>query len=351
MIFANDIRFGGYRIGQGQPAFVIAEIGVNHNGNLRLAFQLIDAAAKAGANAAKFQSFRASRLAIPGAPKAAYQTRNTGGGSQLDMLRPLELSIADHRRLINHCHRRKILFLSSCFDQVEADLLEALHVPAFKVPSGELTNLPLLSHIARKGRPMIVSTGMSSLKEVGDAVGIIQKGGGRQLILLHCVSDYPANPAEANLLAMKTLAESFRTPVGFSDHTPGIEVSLAAVTLGAVVIEKHLTLDRSLPGPDHLASLEPAEFDALVRGIRIVESSLGDGNKRISRGERATVAVARKSFVAIRDIPVGTRLSSGLVELRRPGTGLPPTAWPKLRGRITRRRIPAMTPLSWNMFT
>lgn len=340
----------GRKIGLGQPCFIIAEAGVNHNGDLTLAKRLIDAAVEAKADAVKFQTFKAERLASATAPKAAYQLRTTDHGeSQLEMLRRLELSEAAHRHLMAYCQTRGILFLSAPFEEGSADLLERLGVPAFKIPSGELTNLPLLAHVARKGKPMIVSTGMATLEEVEAAVQRIRSSGNPPLILLHCVSDYPANPAEANLRAMRTMAEAFNVPVGYSDHTPGLDVALAAVALGACVIEKHFTLDSTLPGPDHRASLEPKELAVLVRGIRLVEAALGDGRKIPARSETATAAVARKSVVAARTIPRGTRLTEACLCLKRPGTGLPPSALPSVLGRTATREIPAETVLTWDM--
>src|SRR3984885_3016592 len=240
--------------------FIIAEAGVNHNGSLDLALQLVDAAKASGADAVKFQTFRADLLAIPSASKAPYQERTTANSeSQFEMLQRLQLDAAAHRRLIHHCRNTGIQFLSSPFDTQSADLLATMEVPLYKVPSGEITNLPFLQHLARKNRPLILSTGMSTLGEVEEAVQVLQFAGAIQLTLLHCVTEYPAPYAEVNLRAMQTLKSAFGLPVGYSDHTPGIETVSAAVALGAEVIEKHFPLDRSLPGPDHSASLEPVE--------------------------------------------------------------------------------------------
>jgi sialic acid synthase SpsE len=245
--------------------------------------------------------------------------------------------------------QRGIIFLSSPFEQDSADLLAKLGVAAFKIPSGELTNLALLSHVASKRAPMIVSTGMATLDEVAAAVAAIRAAGNEQLALLHCVSQYPANPADANLRAMATMAQAFGLPVGYSDHTPGFEVALAAAALGACVIEKHLTLDRDLPGPDHQASLEPEEFARMVRGIRSVESALGDGRKEPAAGERETALVARKSLVAAVRIPAGTTLTSEAVTAKRPGTGLSPSMLSSVVGRTAAIEISADTILSWEM--
>ena len=264
-----SITIGERQIGEGAPCFLIAEAGVNHNGDPEQARRLVDAAADAGSDAVKFQTFRSEHLASPQAPKADYQHRSTDAGeSQLDMLRRLELPRSAYPVLQARCAERGILFLSSAFDEADADFLAQLGAPAIKIPSGELTNLPFLAHAARRGLPLIVSTGMAALREVEEAVAAIREAGGRGLVLLHCVSRYPAPAAHANLRAMRTLADAFGVPVGFSDHTPGIAVAVAAAALGAHVIEKHLTLDRSLPGPDHSSSLDPREFRALVEHCR-----------------------------------------------------------------------------------
>ena len=341
------LEISGRRIGPGEPCFVIAEAGVNHNGSLDLARQLVDAAHAAGADAVKFQTFKAARLVTAAAPKAAYQQANTDAGeSQLAMLQRLELSEADHRALLAHCGTRGIQFISTPFDEASADLLAALDVPLFKLPSGELTNLPYLAHLARLGRPLIVSTGMSYLSEVEAAVRCFEANGNPPVALLHCVSNYPAAPCDVNLRAMATLGSAFGVPIGYSDHTPGNEVTLAAVALGACIIEKHLTLDRNLPGPDHKASLEPDEFAAAVRGIRIVESSLGNGRKAPAASEANTAAVARKSIVAARDLAAGETLDARAVAIMRPGTGLPAAMLPHLLGRRTRARLAAGTLLT-----
>ena len=345
-----SVEIAGRPVGPGHPCFIIAEAGVNHNGDLNQAKQLIDAASEAKADAVKFQTFKAERVASASAPKAAYQLQRTDRReSQREMLRRLELSEEAHRELIAYCAARGILFLSTPFEEASADLLERVGVCAFKIPSGEITNLPLLEHVARKGKPMIVSTGMSTLAEVEAAVRSIQAAGNGALVLLQCVSNYPADPSDANLRAMRTMADAFTRPVGYSDHTPGIEVALAAVALGACVIEKHLTLDRALPGPDHHASLEPAEFSALVRGVRTVEAALGHGRKEPASSEAATAAVARKSLVAARHIPRGTPLTQELLSIKRPGTGLPPSALSVVLGRKAAQEIPAETVLTWEM--
>lgn len=346
----RPIDIAGRAVGPGQPCFIIAEAGVNHNGDVALAKRLIDAAVEAKADAVKFQTFQAHRLATSGAPKAAYQLQATAPEeSQLEMLRRLELSEQAHRDLMRYSRERGILFLSTPFEEASADLLDRLQVPAFKMASGELTNLPFLAHVAAKGRPMIVSTGMSTLDEVRMAVRTIHEAGNHTLVLLHCVSRYPAEPNEVNLRALRTLMATFKVPVGYSDHTKGIEVALAAVALGACVIEKHFTVDRQLPGPDHQSSVEPGELAALVRGIRTVEASLGHGRKEPTAREADTAAVARKSLVAARDISRGCTLTAELIAVKRPGTGLPPAMLPQVVGRKASRDIPADTVLTLEM--
>ncbi len=347
-----SVSLAGHQVGFGQPCFIIAEAGVNHNGSLKIARQLVDTAASAGVDAVKFQSFKTELLVTASAPKADYQKQATDQGeSQYEMLHRLELSVEAHRELLAYCRQKGILFLSTPFDEPSADLLEELDVPAFKVGSGEITNWPLLQHIARKGRPVVLSTGMSYLSEVDEAVRVLRQAGCDQIVLLHCVSNYPADPYEVNLRAMQTMAQAFQVPVGYSDHTVGLEVPLAAVALGACVIEKHFTLDRTLPGPDHQASIEPDELAALVRGIRTVEAALGHGRKEPAQREAGTAVVARKSLVAACDVPAGTVLTEEVIAARRPGTGLPPAMRAFLVGRIARVSISAGTILTLEMLS
>ena len=343
---------GGRGVGPGDPCFVIAEAGVNHNGDADLAHRLIDVAAQAGADAVKFQTFRADRLVTISAVKADYQRKTTDADeSQYDMLRRLELSEEAHHALFEHAASRGIRFLSTPFDEQCADFLDSLGVGAFKIPSGEITNLPLLAHVARKGKPLIVSVGMSTLGEIEAAVEAIEETGNDRFVLLQCVSAYPADPATVNLRALRTLRTAFGKPVGFSDHTEGDEVALAAVALGACVIEKHFTLDRSLPGPDHRASIEPDELAAMIRGIRKVESALGVGRKRRVESEANTALVARKSLVAACDIPAGTMLTEKMVAVRRPGTGLPIAMMPRVIGCVVGQAVPTGEPLTLEMLT
>jgi N-acetylneuraminate synthase len=344
------VRLGGRSVGPGSPCLIIAEAGVNHNGSLPMALALVDAAVSAGADVVKFQTFKAEEVVSPVAPKAGYQMQTTGAAeSQLEMVKKLELPGEAFREIERHCRARGIIFLSTPGDQKSADLLEELGVPAFKIGSGEVTNLPFLAYLAAKGRPLILSTGMSNLDEVATAVAAIRAAGNAELVLLHCVSNYPAAPASVNLRVLRTLEDRFGVPVGYSDHTEGIAVPLAAVALGACVIEKHFTLDRSLPGPDHRASLDPQELAVLVKGIRIVEAALGTGEKRAVPEEQNTAAVARRSLVAAHDICAGTTLTADLIAIRRPGTGMPPALLPQVLGRRASRDIAAGTLLQPEM--
>lgn len=346
----RELAIAGRAVGGDAPCFVIAEAGVNHNGDLERALRLVDVAADAGADAVKFQTFDADRLATRDAPKAGYQVETTGAGeSQHAMLRSLQLSRDDHAALVDRCNSRGILFLSTPFDEQSADLLESLGVAAFKTPSGELTNLPYLTHVASKGKPLIVSTGMATLAEVEAAVAAVEDAGCTDLVILHCVSNYPADAADVNLRAMDTLQRAFGVPVGYSDHTTGSAVALASVARGASALEKHFTTDRTLPGPDHRASLEPGELDALVRGIREITAALGDGRKRPVHSELATAAVARKSIVAACEIPSGTTIASSMLTALRPGTGISPALFPTVIGRRARADIPSGTVLAWHM--
>jgi N-acetylneuraminate synthase len=346
----NPVKIGERWIGPGHPCFIIAEAGVNHNGDPSLARELVEAAASAGADAVKFQTFKAERLVTADAPKADYQKKTTDAREpQIEMLRRLELSEEAYHHLQILCNERDILFFSTPFDEESADFLEKIGVPAFKISSGEITNLPFLAHIARKGKPMILSTGMSRLEEVADALRAVKETGNKKLVLLHCVSNYPADPADVNLRAMETMEKAFRKPVGFSDHTMGIEVALAAVALGARIIEKHFTLDRSLPGPDHPASLEPGELAAMIKGIRSVESALGHGRKEPTSGEIQTARVARKSLVSALPIRAGSCLTEEMIAIKRPGTGLPPSMRGRLIGKIAIKDIPADTLLNLDM--
>lgn len=334
------------------PTFVIAEAGVNHNGDLTRALDLVDMVAGAGADAVKFQTFHAETLALRDAPKAGYQKATTGGDEgQFDMLRKLELSEDAHRTLAVRCRERGIEFLSTPFDEAAVELLEQIGVGRYKIGSGDITNLLLLRHIASKRKPVILSTGMSSMEDVDAALSALRADGAGDLSLLHCVSDYPTRPEDVNLRVMETLRRRFRLPVGFSDHTRGISIPLAAVALGAAVIEKHVTLDRALPGPDHAASLEPDELRALVKGIREVDSALGSGEKRMTEGEASTQRVARRSLIAAADLPAGTILERRHIGAKRPGTGISPMEFDRVVGRTVGRAIAQDAMISWDDLT
>ena len=335
------IKIADRWVGEWGPCFIIAEAGINHNGEFRLAKKMVDAAKKAGADAVKFQVFKAEDMVTRTAEKAAYQKKGTGKGSQYEMLKKLEFTESEFRQLADYAKKKKIIFLASAFDVKSADLLERLKVPAFKIPSGEITNFPLLRHIARKGKSIIMSTGMSNLGEVEEALGTIGEEGRNDVVLLHCVSDYPAKVKETNLRAMETLKRIFGLPVGLSDHTLGITVPIAAAALGATVIEKHFTLDRKLPGPDHKASLEPKELGEMVARIREVEKALGDGIKKSTKSEEAIKKTVRRSIVARVGIPRGTVIAEYMLNLKRPGTGLEPRYLKKVVGKRARKDIKA----------
>lgn len=320
---------------------IIAEAGVNHNGSIDLAFRLIDAAADAGADYVKFQTFKAENLVTPDAIKAEYQQKNIASDddSQFRMLKELELSQSDFRILADYCKEKNIGFLSTPFDLESIEFLKTLDMDYWKIPSGEITNYPYLVTIARIGQPVIMSTGMSNLEEVRDAVGVLCENGlSRDMItLLHCTTMYPTPFSDVNLRAMETLATLETGAVGYSDHTRGIEVPVAAVALGAQVIEKHFTLDRSMPGPDHKASLEPAELASMVTAIRNVEAALGTNVKTPSSAEIPNIPVARRSIVAKRDIRPGEIFTAENLTTKRPGTGLSPMLWNKIIGTVSDR--------------
>lgn len=323
-----------------QRTLIIAEAGVNHNGDMDMAIALIDAAADAGADLVKFQTFSAERLVTRTAPKAGYQAQATGSDEgQFEMLKHLELSPAMHRTLIAHCEQRGIGFFSTAFDADSVDLLVELGQTLFKIPSGEITNLPYLRQIARHAQEVILSTGMATLADIDDALAALEAAGisRQQMTVLHCTTEYPTPMAEVNLRAMNTIADAFGVKPGYSDHTQGIEVAIAAVALGARVIEKHFTLDRSLPGPDHQASLEPQELKAMVSAIRHIETALGDGIKRPTASESRNRGVARKSIVAAVPIRAGETLRAEMLTVKRPGGGISPMRWDEVIGRSARR--------------
>lgn len=321
---------------------IIAEAGVNHNGDPAVARQLIDVAADAGADLVKFQTFSADRLVTTHAKKAEYQLCHMDtSASQYHMLRRLELTRAMHEELIAHCKTRGIQFFSTGFDQASIDMLVELGLDRFKIPSGEITNLPYLRHIGRYNKPVILSTGMATLDEIEAALRILEHAGTlhHRITVLHCTTEYPTPMEDVNLRAMLAIREAFDVAVGYSDHTSGIEVAIAAVALGATVIEKHFTLDRDLPGPDHKASLEPNELKAMVAAIRHVESALGDGIKRPSVGEEKNKAMARKCLVAACDIREGEIFCEENLAVKRPGHGISPMRWDEVLGRKAPRNF------------
>jgi N,N'-diacetyllegionaminate synthase len=318
--------------------FVIAEAGVNHNGDIEIAKQLIDAASEAGADAVKFQTFQADSLVCRTAKKAEYQLETTDRTeTQYDMLKKLELTPQMHRELIEHCLKRNIMFLSTPFDLESIKLLSELGMQIYKIPSGEITNLPYLREIAKQQKKIILSTGMSSMDEVKAAVNVLKNNGTEELTLLHCNTQYPTPISDVNLLAMVKMREETGLPVGYSDHTQGIEVPIAAAALGAEVIEKHFTLDRKMEGPDHKASLEPQELMQMVVGIRKIESALGSKIKQVSESEMTNVAIVRKSIVAAANIKRGEKYTEKNITTKRPATGISPMMWDEIIGKTADR--------------
>lgn len=345
--------------------FIIAEAGVNHNGSIKLAKKLIDVAVDAEADAVKFQTFKADKVVTATASKAKYQIENTGTDeTQFEMLKRLELSLGAHKELFSYCNKKNIIFMSTPFDEGSADMLDNLGMTIFKIPSGEITNKPLIQHIAGKKKPIILSTGMSYLGEVEKAINWVMGVWENEymgknlsthppihpLTLLHCVSNYPAVIEDVNLSAMKTMEGAFGLPVGYSDHTPGIETPIAAVALGVKVIEKHFTLDKNMEGPDHKASLEPHELKAMVRAIRNIEKAMGDGIKKPSKNEEEMRNIARRSLVAARDIKSGETILSGDIAIKRPGNGILPEFIDMIIGRKAAKNIAKDSLISWDDF-
>lgn len=316
---------------------IIAEAGVNHNGDIELAKKLIDVAADAGVDYVKFQTFIAEKNISAAAPKASYQDANYGEqDSQLEMVRKYELSREDHLELISHCEAKGVKFFSTAFDLESIDLLEEFNIPLYKIPSGEITSLPYLKKIASLKKPVILSTGMASLAEIEGAMNIMIDGGvpREKIVILHCNTEYPTPMSDVNLPAMLTIRDAFKVNVGYSDHTLGIEVPIAAVALGAKVIEKHFTLDRTLPGPDHAASLEPTELKAMVNAIRNIELAIsGNGLKEPSKSELKNKAIARKSIHLSKDLSAGHILTDNDLIALRPGDGISPMQWESVVGR------------------
>jgi N,N'-diacetyllegionaminate synthase len=344
------IYIAGRPVGPGHPTFIIAEAGVNHNGDTAIAYRLIDAAAAAGADAVKFQTFKADKLVTKAAKMADYQVENIGAeSSQLEMLRKLELQYADHAALKAYSEQLGLVFMSTPFDQDGIDFLHALGVAAFKAGSGDLTNLPHLQKMAQQGVPMIISTGMAVLEECVDAVEAIRAVGDPGLVVLHCTTNYPCPEVEVNLKAMTTLATELQCLVGYSDHTEGILVPQLAVAAGACVIEKHFTLDRNMEGPDHKASLEPQELAEMVTMIRRIEQIVGNGVKVPNASELRIMEAARKSIVAAQKILAGTVILAEMLDIKRPGTGISPKKMQDLVGKRAKTTIEADTVITWDL--
>jgi N,N'-diacetyllegionaminate synthase len=341
----REFRLGERWIGDSSKVFVIAEIGINHDGSLNKAFELIDAAAFCGADAVKFQTFRADRLMVPSDLRFSQQL--PGGESAFAMFRRLELSWEQHRQLKARADRNGVLFLSTPFDEESADFLESLGVPAFKIASSDLTHLPLLRHLARKGKPLLLSTGMSYLREVEEAVCTLQSCGAAEVVLLHCVSSYPAPPQALNLRTIPALHHRFHLPVGFSDHSEGIFFSLLAAALGARVLEKHFTLDKNAAGPDHKVSIDPDELRELVSRLAIVEASLGTGSKQPAQAEQEGRALSRRSIVAAAEIAEHEAIQPWMLDCKRPAGGIDPREIDRVVGMRARRRIQKDSLLRW----
>lgn len=344
------IKINNKFIGKNSQVFIIAEAGVNHNGKIGLAKKLIDVAVKCGADAVKFQTFTAELLVTRTAEQAAYQSKNIGKTeTQYKMLKRLELSEQDHYVLRDYCKEKNIIFLSTPFSEKDVDFLEIVGVPAYKISSGDLTALPLLRHVAKKRKPMIISSGMSTLEEIRAAIKTIKKEGSRDLVILHCTSNYPADPANLNLRAIKTIKEEFGALVGYSDHSEGNLASLLAVALGACVIEKHFTFDKAMAGPDHKASLNPAELENFVKSIRQAEVMLGSSEKKCSLEEENSKISGRKSIVAASDIPAGAAITKDDLIMKRPGSGISPAEIKEVIGKSAKMNILKDTIITWEM--
>jgi len=341
----TDILIGQKVIGSESAVFVVAEIGINHDGSASQAEKLIDAATESGADAVKFQSYRVDRLLIPSRERYAQQM--DGAESAYQMLRRCELSWEDQAKLKKHADAKGVLFISTPFDEESADFLDSIGVPAFKIASADVTHVPLLCQVASKGKPVLLSTGMSFLGEVADAIYHLRSGGAKEILLMHCVSSYPASPKHMNLRALQTLRSYFELSVGLSDHSEGIHLSLVATALGAVLVEKHFTLDKNASGPDHKASIDPHDLKLLVKNLRDVEASLGDGRKRPSDAEEESRVSCRRSIVAAVDIRAHETVARWMLTFKRPGSGLEPRHLEKILGMAARRNIGKDTILQW----
>ncbi len=340
----EDIVIDGTIIGSSKT-FVIAEIGINHNGSLNLARKLVDAAVDSGVDAVKFQTFRADRLMVPSRVRLSQQ--GDGGESAFQLFQRLELSWSDHEKLKRHADECGVMFLSTPFDEESVDFLDHLGVPAFKIASSDINHFPLLNHVGSKRKPVILSTGMSFLNEVGEALWTLKTSGATEVILLHCVSSYPAPPDSLNLRAIQTMRDYFELPVGFSDHTSGVLLPLVAVALGATVIEKHFTLDKNADGPDHRLSLDPAEMKLMVQHLRDVEASLGDGRKRPAPVEEENRLLSRRSIVTAVAVRAHETIAPWMLSCKRPASGVEPRSLQKVIGMKARRDISKDTILQW----
>ena len=326
--------------------FIIAEIGVNHNGNLELAKKMIKSASECGVDAVKFQTFKSEELVTENARTADYQEENTNENSQLEMLKNLELSFEDFKELKDYASKCNVMFISSPFDVNSVDLLETLDVPLYKLGSGELNNFELIDYVQNTNKPIIISTGMATLDEIKETYDFIKNKD--NLIILHCITGYPTSFEEANLNFIKTLQKEFDVPIGFSDHSPGIELPIAAIALGACVVEKHFTLDKNLEGPDHKASLNPKEFKAMVDAIRNVEVAMGDGVRKFSENELEIKKVARKSIVLNQDVSKDMIIERVMLSIKRPGTGIPPKFIDDVVGKKLIKDLKANNVLKWD---
>ena len=343
----QKINLGARTIGPGEAVFIIAEAGVNHNGSLKTALQLCDVAKDAGADAVKFQLFNAEEQVSQAATTASYQQSQTGEDSMLAMARSYDLPWEEHRKISQHCAEIGILYMSSCFDYKAVDFLLELGGNAIKVGSGEITNYPLLAYMSNTGKPILLSTGMSTLDDVVAAIEHIRANGTSPIAVFQCTSEYPTEIENVNLRVIQSFQKELDLPVGFSDHTRDNVAAVAAVAMGACMVEKHFTLDRSTPGPDHHMSLDPQELVNYVKSIRSVERAIGDGIKRPTLTESEVAKVARRSLVSVREIETGELLSDQNVTLKRPALGIDPRLWPSVKGRKVKTKIPADTPITW----
>lgn len=345
----KKVLIDGKIIDRQSPCFIIAEAGVNHNGSLGLALALVDAAREAGADAVKFQLFHTDEQVSKQAPTTEYQYQQTGADSMYDMARNYELQWEEHARIAEYCGKQGILYMASCFDPLAVAFARKLGCGCIKIGSGEITNFPLLGSAAHSGLPVILSTGMSNWYDVAWAVDYLYSCNIDSLVLMHCVSSYPAAPVSLNLRAIQTMSLAFDVPVGFSDHSSGCTMAAAAVALGARILEKHFTLDKKLPGPDHFMSVSPEELREYVNTVRAVELALGSGNKQPHESERDIKALARRSIVTSRRVQAGEKLDGDNLSLKRPGSGIDPRSWEAVCGRTARVDIESDVPLEWSM--